>query len=75
MAGISSPWPSIPWEPAGWDANKKKSVVDLNLETWQLRNLFIADASVFPTSLGVNPQETIWAFATKCAEHIAKNVL
>jgi choline dehydrogenase-like flavoprotein len=56
-------------------ANKKKSVVDLNLETWQLRNLFIADASVFPTSLGVNPQETIWAFATKCAEHISKNVL
>jgi len=54
---------------------KKKSVVDLNLETWGLRNLFIADASVFPSSLGVNPQETIWVFATRCAEHIAKNVL
>jgi len=54
---------------------KKNSVVDLNLETWDLKNLFIADASVFPTSLGANPQETIWAFAAKCAEHIAKNVL
>jgi len=56
-------------------ANKKKSVVDLNLECWEMKNLFIADASVFPTSLGVNPQETIWAFATRCAEHISKNVL
>jgi len=54
---------------------RKKSVVDLNLETWEVRNLFISDASVFPTSLGVNPQETIWAFAARCAEHIAKNVL
>jgi choline dehydrogenase-like flavoprotein len=54
---------------------KKKSVVDLNLESWEIKNLFITDASVFPTSLGVNPQETIWAFAEKCATHISKNVL
>ncbi len=54
-------------------AEPKKSVVNLNLESWDLQNLFIADASVFPSSLGVNPQETIWAFATRCAEHIIKN--
>jgi len=52
----------------------KKSVVNLDMQTHDLENLYIADASVFPTSLGVNPQETIWAFATKCAENIVKKL-
>ncbi len=52
----------------------KKSVVSPDLETWDMKNLYLADASVFPGSLGVNPQETIWAFATRCAENIVKNV-
>ena len=56
-------------------AHRKNSVVDANLESHDLRNLFLADASVFPTSLGVNPQETIMAFATKCADYIAGHVL
>jgi choline dehydrogenase-like flavoprotein len=30
----------------------------------------VADASVFPTSLGVNPQVTIMAFASRAAEGI-----
>jgi choline dehydrogenase-like flavoprotein len=55
--------------------HRKSSVVDSHLESHDLRNLFIADAGVFPSSLGVNPQETIWALATKCAEYIARNVL
>jgi choline dehydrogenase-like flavoprotein len=33
-------------------------------------NLVVADASVFPTSLGVNPQVTIMAFATRAAHRI-----
>ncbi|HEX9313511.1 MAG TPA: GMC family oxidoreductase N-terminal domain-containing protein [Actinomycetota bacterium] len=32
--------------------------------------LVVADASVFPTSLGVNPQVTIMAFATRAAHHM-----
>jgi len=55
--------------------HRKSSVVDANFETHDLRNLFVADASVFPTSLGVNPQETIFALATKCADFIASHVL
>ena len=55
--------------------HRKSSVVDANLETHDLRNLFVADASVFPASLGVNPQETIWAVATKCADYIASHML
>jgi len=54
-------------------ADPKKSVVSPELEAWDLKNLYLTDASVFPTSLGVNPQETIWAFATRCAENILKN--
>lgn len=52
----------------------KKSVVGPTGETHDLKNLYLADASVFPTSLGVNPQETIWAISTKVAQAIAKNV-
>lgn len=55
-------------------ANKKKSVVGPDGQTHDLKNLFIADASIFPTSLGVNPQQTIWALAHRVAENIAKNV-
>ncbi|MEW6077676.1 MAG: GMC family oxidoreductase [Thermodesulfobacteriota bacterium] len=51
-----------------------KSVVDLNLETHDVKGLFITDGSVFPSSLGVNPQVTIMAFATRAADYIAANM-
>ena len=38
-----------------------------------VRGLYICDGSLFPTSLGVNPQETIMALATRNAEHILLN--
>lgn len=50
-----------------------KSVVDSHGEFHNLKGLFVADASVFPTSIGVNPQITIMALATRTAEHIAMN--
>ncbi len=43
------------------------AVVDPSGECWELENLFVADGSVMPTSLGVNPQETIMAMATRIA--------
>jgi len=36
-----------------------------------VHNLFVADGSVFPTCVGVNPQVSIMAFATRTAERIA----
>ncbi len=51
-----------------------KSVVDLNLESHDIKGLFIPDGSPFPTSLGVNPQVTIMAFAARCAEYISSNI-
>jgi len=41
--------------------------------TYDLSNLYIADASLFPTSIGVNPQLTIMALARRCAQHIIEN--
>ena len=35
--------------------------------------LMVADASLFPTPIGVNPMETIMALATRAAAHIIDN--
>lgn len=47
-----------------------RGVVSLDHETWEVRELFVLDGSVVPTSLGVNPQLTIMALATRAAERI-----
>ncbi len=54
--------------------NPKNSVVNSFLETHDIKNLFIADASVFSSSLGVNPQVSIMAFSLWCAENILKKI-
>ncbi len=50
------------------------SVVDSRLRYHELDNLFVVDGSVFPTSLGVNPQETIFGIARWGAQHVAAAV-
>jgi choline dehydrogenase-like flavoprotein len=39
------------------------SVVDPHLRHHRVANLFVVDGSVFPTSLGVNPMESILGVA------------
>jgi choline dehydrogenase-like flavoprotein len=51
-----------------------KSVVDPHLRFHGMDNLFIVDGSVLPTSLGVNPQETIFGIARWAAGTIAQVV-
>jgi len=46
------------------------TVVDQYGRLHGMRNLFLADASVFPSCLGVNPQVTIMAMSTRTAYHI-----
>lgn len=46
------------------------SVVRSTGETWEVENLYISDASVLPTSLGVNPQLTVMALALRTAGFI-----
>jgi len=43
-------------------------------ERYGTRNLFVADASVFPTCVGVNPQVTIMAVATRISEQVARRL-
>lgn len=48
-------------------------VVDENFKVFGYDNLFVCDASVFPTSLGVNPQITVMTLAYYAAPIIARN--
>ncbi|MEE8573973.1 MAG: GMC family oxidoreductase, partial [Thermodesulfobacteriota bacterium] len=54
--------------------NTGNGVVDSTGMFQGIKNLFVCDASLFPTSLGVNPQLTIMAMATMIGEKIAERV-
>ena len=56
-----------------WGTTKKNCVVDSNCKVFGFDNLYVCDASVFPTALGVNPQLTVMALATITANKIIKN--
>jgi choline dehydrogenase-like flavoprotein len=46
------------------------SVVDANLKAHDHPNLFVCDASVFVTSGGAQPSQTIMALATRLVDHL-----
>ena len=54
--------------PMGLDP--QKSVVSPTGETHKIKGLFISDASVFPSSLGVNPQLSTMVVSTRIAQQI-----
>lgn len=47
------------------------SVVGPDFQHHNVAGLYVADSSVFPTNLGVNPQIPIMAMATLCARRVA----
>jgi choline dehydrogenase-like flavoprotein len=47
----------------------KTSAVKPTGETWEVKNLYVADGSVFPTACGVNPMATIEAISL----HVSRN--
>ena len=52
----------------------ERSVVDSHLKMHGMDNIWVVDGSIFPTSLGVNPQETILGIAHWAADRIAPQI-
>ena len=55
--------------PLGADA--RRAVVDVTGRHHQLANLYVCDGSLFPTSIGANPQLSIYGFAARLATGLA----
>ena len=55
-------------------ARREDSVVDLDGQLWDLPGAYVADASVFPTAIGVNPQVTITALALRIGRRLAERL-
>ena len=52
-------------------ADPSRSVVDPQLQSHQVSGLYVMDASVFPTNMGVTPQHAIMAVVYRAAEQLA----
>ncbi len=66
----------ISYQPQGtmrMGGDPRRAVVDGNCEAHGVKNLFVVDASVFPTSVAVPPQLTVMAVATRTAQHVVAN--
>lgn len=55
-------------------ARRDEGVVDPDGQTWDVPGLYIADASVMPGTIGVNPQVTIMALARLIGERLAEKL-
>ena len=53
-------------------SDPRTSVVNGDCRSWDIRNLWVCDGSVFPTTGGVNPSETIQAIACRTADRIRR---
>jgi choline dehydrogenase-like flavoprotein len=56
-------------------ASPESAVVDFEHRVFGTENLHVVDGSVVPSSLGVNPQMTIMAFALRAADIIADKLV
>ncbi|HEX6847717.1 MAG TPA: GMC oxidoreductase, partial [Chitinophagaceae bacterium] len=56
-------------------ADPKTSVLNINCKTHDLENVYVVDASFFPSCGAFNPALTIAANALRVADHLIKEVL
>jgi choline dehydrogenase-like flavoprotein len=81
-AGATKVLASAPVKNAGWHimgtarmgTDPSRSVVDENCKSHDSDNLYIVDSSVFVTSGGVNPANTIQAIALRAADLVASRL-
>jgi choline dehydrogenase-like flavoprotein len=59
---------------AAMSSSDSGGVVDSLGRHWQLDNVSVIDGSVFPTSIGANPQLSIYAFSLRAAEDLARRL-
>ncbi len=50
-------------------ASPENSVVGQDFHIWGTRNLYVVDGSIFPTSVGANPMQSIYTIAKIFADH------
>ncbi|HJV62720.1 MAG TPA: GMC family oxidoreductase [Albitalea sp.] len=58
----------------GMAADERQGVVRPDGTHWQLSNLSVHDGSLFPTSIGANPQLSIYGLINKLATQLAKRL-
>jgi choline dehydrogenase-like flavoprotein len=66
------------WHPMGtcrMSHSPETGAVGPHGEVFGAPGLYVADASMLPSCVGVNPQVTIMAFATRTAEHLVTHAL
>jgi choline dehydrogenase-like flavoprotein len=51
--------------------NPRDSVVGRDFHVWSTCNLYVVDGSVFPTSIGANPMQSIYTFAKIFADKMS----
>ena len=54
--------------------DERRGVVQPDGVHWQLDNLSVHDGSLFPTSIGANPQLSIYGLVTKLATQLARRI-
>ena len=54
-------------------ADERAGVVDKNLRSFAIPNLFVTDGSVLPTQGSANPALTIMAIASRAAAHLGSS--
>ncbi|KAJ4746346.1 Long-chain-alcohol oxidase [Rhynchospora pubera] len=54
--------------------NEKTSVVDERGESWEVEGLYLADSSIVPTAIGVNPMVTIQSIAYCVSQSILQEL-
>ena len=68
-----TPYGSHPQSTCRMGADPRNAVCKPTGETHDVEKLYVADGSLFPTALGVNPQITIMSLATGLARDVARS--